>query len=71
MPYQDAELEKLYTFIRFFLSKLPRRSTGPQYNFDDEVTLRYYRLQKISEGAIILEPGAGGAAAVKSSVRWA
>ena len=27
---------------------------------DDEVSLRYYRLQKISEGAIILEPGAGG-----------
>jgi type I restriction enzyme R subunit len=60
VPYQDADLEKLYTFIRFFLSKLPPRSTGPHYVFDDEVSLRYYRLQKISEGAILLEPGAGG-----------
>ena len=60
VPYQDADLEKAYTFMRFFLTKLPRRSTGPQYHFDDDVSLRYYRLQKISEGAIILEPGAGG-----------
>jgi type I restriction enzyme R subunit len=61
VPYQDADLEKSYTFMRFFLAKLPRRSTGAQYHFDDEVSLRYYRLQKISEGAIVLEPGAGGA----------
>ena len=60
MPYQDADLEKLYTYGRFLLSKLPRRAVGPQYNFDDEVTLKFYRLQKISEGAIELSTGEGG-----------
>lgn len=31
--------------------------TGPGYRFDDDVSLKYYRLQKISEGAIKLEVG--------------
>ena len=35
-------------------------SSGPTYSFDDDVTLKYYRLQKISEGSIVLEPGEGG-----------
>jgi type I restriction enzyme, R subunit len=39
---------------------LPRREAGPKYDFDDEVALKYYRLQKISEGAIILQKGKGG-----------
>ena len=60
IPYQDSDLEKLYTYIRFLLSKLPRRALGPQYHFDDEVALKYYRLQKISDGSIILEAGEGG-----------
>ncbi len=60
IPFQDSDLEKLYTYARFLLSKLPRRATGPQYQFDDEVTLKFYRLQKISEGSIKLESGEGG-----------
>jgi len=60
IPFADSDLEKLYTFTRFLAAKLPRRALGPQYNFDDEVALKYYRLQKISEGSIVLEPGAGG-----------
>lgn len=60
IPFGDSDLEKLYTFTRFLAAKLPRRALGPQYNFDDEVALKYYRLQKISEGSIVLEPGAGG-----------
>jgi type I restriction enzyme, R subunit len=60
IPYQDSDLEKLYTYARFLLSKLPRRTAGPKYNFDDEVSLKFYRLQKISEGTIELEPGQGG-----------
>lgn len=54
IPFQDPDLEKLYAYVRFLLRKLPRRS-GPRYRFDDQVTLEYYRLQKISEGAIILK----------------
>ena len=57
IPYQDSDLEKLYTFLRHLLSKLPKRHSGPSYSFDDEVRLEYYRLQKISEGSISLSEG--------------
>jgi len=57
IPYQDSDLERLYTFLRHLAAKLPRRRTGPQYNFDDEIRLEYYRLQKISEGSISLNEG--------------
>lgn len=59
IPYQDSDLEKLYTYTRFLLSKLPRRTSGPHYDFENEVDLRFYRLQKISEGSIKLESGDG------------
>jgi len=58
IPYQDSDLEKLYVFLRHLASKLPRRSRGPTYDFDDDVRLEYYRLQKISEGSICLKEGA-------------
>ncbi|NOT57669.1 MAG: type I restriction endonuclease subunit R [Deltaproteobacteria bacterium] len=57
IPYQDSDLERLYTFLRHLSAKLPRRHGGPRYNFDDEVRLEYYRLQKISEGSISLREG--------------
>jgi type I restriction enzyme R subunit len=57
IPYQDSDLERLYTFLRHLSAKLPRRRTGPAYEFDDEVRLEYYRLQKISEGSISLKEG--------------
>jgi type I restriction enzyme R subunit len=50
IPYQDTDLEKLYVFLRHLGSKLPRRKGGPSYQFDDDVRLEHYRLQKISEG---------------------
>ncbi|MBU4575521.1 MAG: hypothetical protein KUA39_00810, partial [Desulfarculus sp.] len=49
----------LYSYVRFLISKLPKREFGPSYHFDDEVDLQYYRLQKISEGAIKLEKQGG------------
>ena len=57
IPYQDSDLERLYTFLRHLSSKLPKRCSGPAYQFDDEVRLEYYRLQKIAEGSIDLKPG--------------
>ncbi len=54
IPFQDSELERLYVYLRHLAAKLPRRPTGPSYDFDDEVRLDYYRLQKISEGSISL-----------------
>ena len=57
IPYQDSDLERLYVFLRHLAAKLPRRASDPAYQFDDEVRLEYYRLQKISEGSILLKDG--------------
>ena len=58
IPYQDSDLERLYAFLRHLAAKLPRRRSGPAYQFDDEVRLEYHRLQKIGEGSIALGEGA-------------
>lgn len=57
MPFQDAELEKLYAYGRLLLNKLPKKGISEKLKLNDEVALEYYRLQKISEGSIILEKG--------------
>jgi len=57
IPFQDSDLEKLYTYARFLAAKLPHRATGERYVFDDDVALKFYRLQKISEGSIRLDTG--------------
>lgn len=57
IPYQDSDLERLYIFVRHLAAKLPKRAGGVGYQFDDEVKLEYYRLQKISEGSISLRDG--------------
>jgi type I restriction enzyme, R subunit len=55
MPFQDADLEKLYTFARFLELKLPRDERQAGLAIDDDVALGYYRLDKISEGSILLK----------------
>lgn len=57
IPYQDSDHEKLYTYARFLLTKLPHTTDARRVHVDDEVELKYYRLQKISEGAIDLKAG--------------
>jgi len=57
IPYQDSDLEKLYIYLRFLLTKLPRREGGGTVQLDEEVELQYYRLQKIGEGRIDLTAG--------------
>ena len=57
IPYQDSDHEKLYSYTRFLLTKLPRTTDTRTVNVDDEVELKYYRLQKISEGSIDLKAG--------------
>jgi type I restriction enzyme R subunit len=59
IPFQDTDLEKLYTFIRFLIPKLPLIGKEPTLNLNEEVALKYYRLQKISEESIKLDPGSG------------
>jgi type I restriction enzyme, R subunit len=55
MPFQDVELEKLFSFGRFLLSKLPKSDYTARLKLDDEVALEYYRLQKIGEGDLVLK----------------
>ncbi len=55
MPFHDVELEKLFTYTRFLNKKLPRRTKWDRFQLGDEVSLEYYRLQKISEQNIVME----------------
>lgn len=55
IPYQDSDLEQIYIFLRHLSPKLLRHSNEDQYDFDSDIQLEYYRLQKISEGSIHLE----------------
>ncbi len=55
MPFQDVELEKLYSYGRFLLSKLPKSDYTERLKLDNEVALEYYRLQKIAEGDLVLQ----------------
>ena len=56
IPYSDRELEMLYCYGRHLI---------PELNFDDdenphpekEVDLQYYRIEKVAEGAIVMEAG--------------
>jgi len=57
IPYQDSHLERLYTYARFLQRKLPLPKDGGAFVLDDEVQLKYYRLQKIGEGQIVLNCG--------------
>lgn len=56
IPYQDSALEKLYTYVRFLLTKLPRDHSG-RVDLGEDVQLKFYKLQKISEGQIPLGVG--------------
>lgn len=55
MPFTDIDLEKLYTYGRFLYKKLPKKSSSDRFELGDEVSLEYYRLQKISENNLALE----------------
>ena len=55
MPFSDMELEKLYAYSRFLMKKLPKKNTNDRFELGDEVSLEYYRLQKISEQNLALE----------------
>ena len=57
IPYQDSDLERLYAFVRNLLTKLPPAGDGQPFVLDDEVALRFFRLQQLSEGSIELSKG--------------
>ena len=60
LPFQDSDLEKLYTYLRFLHTKLPKREQSKIFDIEGDVALKYYRLQKISEGSIKLQRGKEG-----------
>lgn len=55
--YSDAELEMLYSFGRFLLPHLPSDRNTEIINPEQEVSLQYYRLERVMSGSIILEDG--------------
>jgi type I restriction enzyme, R subunit len=54
MPFADEDLERLYSFARFLELKLPKDEKKTPLDLDGDVALKYYRLDKINEGQIIL-----------------
>ncbi len=58
IPYQDPELEQLYSFVRNLLSKLPPPGDGRAFVLDNEVALQFFRFQQMSpQGSIDLSIG--------------
>ena len=57
IPYQDSDLERLYAFVRNLLAKLPPPGDGKAFVLDDEVALRFFRMQQVTEGSIDLSEG--------------
>jgi type I restriction enzyme R subunit len=57
IPYQDSELEQFYVFCRNLISKLPPPGDGSSFTLDDEVALKYFRIQQMTQGSISLDDG--------------
>lgn len=57
IPYQDSDLERLYTFVRNLILKLPPPGDGERFDLDDEVALQYFRVQQMTDGSIDLGQG--------------
>jgi type I restriction enzyme R subunit len=57
MPYFDDGLERLYAFLRNLSSKLPPPGNGSKFTLDDDVALKFFRLQQKNDGTIDLSQG--------------
>ncbi|MCK9559600.1 MAG: type I restriction endonuclease subunit R, partial [Candidatus Marinimicrobia bacterium] len=55
LPFKDVDLEKLFSYGRFLLTKLPKVDYTERLKLDNEVALEYYRLQKIADGDLVLQ----------------
>jgi len=56
VPYTDPDMERLYSYGRFLVPHLPIER-DPSIKLTDEVGLQYYRLERISSGALNLNEG--------------
>lgn len=57
LPYADPDLEMLYSYGRYLLPHLPLERDSTVVKIGNEVELQYYRLQRVSSGAIDLKVG--------------
>ncbi len=57
MPYYDEELEQLYAFLRNLSLKLPQPGDGTKFTLDNDIALKFFRLQQMGEGTIDLSDG--------------
>ena len=57
IPYGDPALEMLYSYGRFLLPHLPLDRDTERLKLGDEVSLEFYRLQRIFSGEIALQEG--------------
>ncbi|MCP1384062.1 type I restriction endonuclease subunit R [Runella salmonicolor] len=58
MDFQDAELEKLFIFLKYLKKKLPKRK-GSNIDVSDSIDLDSLRIQKIGEMKLALEDKQG------------
>ena len=54
MPFQDADLERLYLFARLLARSLPSERSQPALNIREHIDLESYRIQQTSSGSIVL-----------------
>lgn len=55
MKLNDADMSKFHAFAQCLLKKLLKDGDGGSVLFDNEIILRYYRVQKIFEGSTSLD----------------
>lgn len=60
MPFEDGDLERLYSYLRLMRTKLPRREGGGAIDLEDDVKLAFYRLSQTFEGSVSLKAGDTG-----------
>ena len=60
VPFADPDLEKLYTYGRLLLRKLPPPAGGAPVDLGDDVVLASYKLKLDAEGELTLKAGGSG-----------
>ena len=55
IPYNDAELEKLFVYGKNLMPRLAEASKSDMLSLDSDVKLTHYRLQRLGEQALDLE----------------
>ena len=57
IPYEDAELERLYSFGKHLMPRIAEHDTSSILELDADVRLTHYRLQKLGEQKLDLSSG--------------